>query len=300
MMKKFRFSLLCFIACLLATTARADTVVLHSGGVISDCKVVRKSERLVEVRTPSGRMSIPREVVKKIKRGKSVFDTYEKKRSRIKKRDHRKLFKLATWCSKTPGLRREMLELAERVIALKANHSGARRMLGYFRKGEKWAKLPPLALNVEVSNGAKEISPWIPDRVSKSISERSDFEMNWEEPEGSSIHSCTVAVSAKSRKKGAALFFGPKVSDGQTVVLVKLVARAKWLGRKGISVTIEGEVPGDIPNSEELAVQDAFTRNATKVTRFLDRIQRKRTKSLEVTKARAQAVKNGVSKKKRS
>lgn len=300
MTKKFRFSLLCFIACLLATTARADTVILQSGGVISNCKVVRKSGRLVEVRTPSGRMSVPREVVKKIKRGKSVFDTYEKKLSRIKKRDHRKLFKLSAWCSKTPGLRPEMLELAERVIALKPNHGEARRMLGYFRKGKKWVKLPPLELNVEVSDNAKEISPWIPDRVSKSISERSDFEMSWEEPEGRSLHSCTVAVSAKSRRKGAALFYGTKVRKGQTVVLVKLVARGKWLGRKGISVTIEGEVPGDIPNSEDLAVQDAFTRNATKVTRFLDRIQRKRTRALEAARARMQAVRTGLSKKKGS
>jgi hypothetical protein len=43
---------------------------------------------------------------------------------------------------------------------------------------------------------------------------------------------------------------------------------------------LEGIVPAVIPNSEELAVQDAFTRNAAQINRFLDRIRYKRVRAL--------------------
>ena len=293
MSKKLSAIPLC-LTLLLGSSVKADTVVLNSGGVILDCKVVSKSGRFVVVRTPSGRMTVPREVIKKIRRENSIFEQYEKKRSRINKRNYKKLFKLARWCKKHTGLRPEMLELSERVLALKPSHRKARRLLGYFREGKKWVKAGPLALNVKLSKVAEKISPSIPDRVSLSLADRPDFEMSWDNPKGKSLNTCTLCVSTEERSKGATLFYGTQIQGGQTVVVVKLIARSNWLGRKGVFVELEGTVPAEISNSEGLAVQDAFTRNAAELTRFLDRIRYKRMRALEATAAKARAIGNGV------
>jgi hypothetical protein len=57
---------------------------------------------------------------------------------------------------------------------------------------------------------------------------------------------------------------------------------------------LEGIVPAVIPNSEELAVQDAFTRNAAQINRFLDRIRYKRVRALQATAAKIRATDNRV------
>jgi hypothetical protein len=174
MLKNFSAILLC-LTLLLGSSVKADTVVLNSGGVITDCEVISKSSRFVVVGTDSGRMIIHSKVIKNIRRENSIFKQYEQKLSRINKRDCRKLFQLACWCKKQPGLRSEMIELSERVLALKPNHRKARRLLGYFRDGKERVQAGPLALTVKLSKAAERISPSIPDHMSLILADRPDF-----------------------------------------------------------------------------------------------------------------------------
>ncbi len=123
-------------AALVASTGlHADTIHLNHGGVLEGRVLDENAER-VQIRTLVGVVAVPADAVVRIERGPSVFDEYDLKlRECGPTADAR--FGLGRWCDER-GLHATAREHFREVLALDANHAGARAALGFIRVGDAW------------------------------------------------------------------------------------------------------------------------------------------------------------------
>jgi len=119
-------------------SAYAQDRVILKDGQIFEGKVEKETNKSVVLRTKYGVLRFPREKISKVERGKSAKDKYMSKRKKIAQA----LFELALWCKKH-GLKKQALRHLREVIKYDPDHEGARKLLGYIRKGKRWVKQRP-------------------------------------------------------------------------------------------------------------------------------------------------------------
>lgn len=125
-----------FVATFMADRAFADDVYLTNGGMISG--IVRSESDWTTVEVPSGTVSFPSTQVLRVERSRHVLHEYYEKHAAIdKSQDPNAVFQLAAWC-KAKGLSRVTVELSRRVLALDSEHEGARALLGYQKRDNRW------------------------------------------------------------------------------------------------------------------------------------------------------------------
>ena len=114
-----------------------DRVILKDGQIFEG-KVEKENNKSVVLRTKYGVLRFPREKISKVEKGKPAKDEYMSKRKKIAQA----LFELALWCKKH-GLKKQALRHLREVIKYDPDHEGARKLLGYIRKGKRWVKQKP-------------------------------------------------------------------------------------------------------------------------------------------------------------
>jgi len=269
-----------WILLLISGVVEADTVALKSGGFIKNCRILEKDPEMIFLRTPGGRMGIPREKIKGIERNKTIFDTYEEKRAKVRNGDWAALFQLAEWCRKEAGLREETYELLERVIALNKNHAVARRLLGYTRIGNRWKLPPPLLIRIH-PNDSKDLEKDIREQLSILLMTRRDLQLSGGAPGTNRPEAFYLAYSVVIEDRPASTFFGHVTQGPTTRSTVKFGAAAKWIGRTPWVITLQGTTPANIKNSRNQALIDAIVSNSKKIHDLFDMVVQKRLKELE-------------------
>ncbi len=280
---------------------RADTVHLKGGGIIQNCRVVKEDpkvkdhEKLVFIRTPGGRMGVPKELVARIDRGKSVFDLYDEKLAKIRDDDGRGLFMLALWCQETAGLRQEMDELLKKTIALKPDDAEARHLLGYIKDGLEWKKLPPLklVLRIDGKKTSTELQEAIRRQLTVAFMVREDVRLEKTTESINPDDLLELETQVALGKTPAAIFYGMAIRGPAVHCVVSFRAEGKGVDEKNPpSLVLKGEVMASVPNSEVQAVTDGLTRGAQRLHQFLDQLLQLRVKRLEAAAASEGAKKN--------
>jgi hypothetical protein len=259
---------------------RADTVVMKDGGLIQHVKVLEQDDETVTLRTPGGKMGVPKAAISRIDKAKSVFDTYEDKRKAVKPGDADGLFNLAEWCRKTGGLREEMFDLLEKVVKAKKDHADARRLLGYVRKGERWEL--PAPLSIRIVCGDKDLKKEIFEQLSILLETRKDFQIVDEVYKGT--NGCDLAAAVELGGHSGTTFYGQKVLEAKTHAKVSLKPGAPWIAKDFAGLDVFGVVDTAVGEAKRMVVVDAMTRNAFLVHEFLDRLTLERVKAIEGSK----------------
>lgn len=267
---------------------RADTIFLKDGTQILDCKVTSETETHVYVRTPKGDMQVPRTAIHRIQRVKTVYDTYSEQLASIREGDINGYYKLAIWCRRTDGLRKESDELLEKVIASSENHVQARRLLGHLRIDGEWVVPKPLGLELKVSTPhANDLRTQL-DLFLKS---RKDVRLLPEKSpaspgaasgsgEDNPLEKCTVEASVVVSRKAGTRFYGKTMGQATFGATVRLQAKSPWIGRTGLQASLDGQIPGNGADTA-LGVQNALGRNSAYLHRFLDQLTERRARLLE-------------------
>jgi len=265
-----------FLSCL-----RADTIFLKDGTQILDCKVTEESPTSVSARTPVGDMVVPKSKVQRIVRTRSNYDKYQEQLSALREGDVNGLFKLATWCRTTEGLRKESDELLAKVIELKENHPEARRLLGHLKVGGEWIVPPPLTIRLR-AGGGKEGD--LHTNLGLFLKTRRDVRMaddpDAKSPGGDVLDTCAVDATVIITRKAAGTFYGVSVGQPTLGATVRLQAQSEWIGKTPLKAAAEGQVPAASGNSQ-LAVQNALGSSSLILHRFLDQLTQLRLKKLE-------------------
>jgi hypothetical protein len=273
-----------------------DIVHLKSGGFIKDCRIIEADDRvtgaenLLFLRTPGGRMGVPKDQVIRVEKGKTVFDDFDAQRAKLRDEDAQGLFKLARWCQETAGLREEMVELLGKVIAASPDHGEARRLLGYVKSGKSWKKLTPLRLTFHMSSRdvPADLQDTVRSQLSVALGIRKDVILDQGAAKARPDDRCSVKVTVEVGSSGAATFYGKEIRGPATHAMMTLDAGADagWAKPAG-SLTLKGEVMSSMPEPRTMAVMDGFTRNATGLHRFLDRIAEIRIRRQEAASGAA-------------
>ncbi len=268
---------------LFALPAGADTVHLKPGGKIKNCRVIEDGPEFLVIRTPNGRMDVPKEVVRRVERRESILDVYDGKRAAVRDDDSARLYVLAEWCRKNAGLREEMRELLEKVIALDEDHGGARRNLGFVREGGKWVKLPPLSLALR-AKGAEEIPESVRKYFSLVAATRSDVEIVSALKASGDLDGCELITGVKTGRTGAATFYGVEISGPAVHAVVELSASGALVAGKRFELTIRGEVKASLPDAKNEAISDGFSRAGNELHALLDQILEHRMAQAEAAR----------------
>jgi hypothetical protein len=278
--------------CAVGLPLAADTVHLKNGGLIKDCRVLKDDPKakaapeLLHLRTPGGRMGVPRDLVLRVEPAKSVFDVYDERRAAVVDRDVNGLFSLARWCAETVGLREERKALLERVIALKKDHAEARRLLGYAKVDGAWVLPPPLSVVLSVS-GDKDVEKAVRDQVRLVLADRGDIKLESAANPDDGLKCCELAASVACTTTQTARFYGLKIRGPATQASATLKAKGSWLPGDGRQVGLRGEVPASIPNAKTQALIDGFTQGARELHAFFDELIQLRVARWETTMGRA-------------
>jgi hypothetical protein len=278
---RFRAMVLAASCAAAISPLEADTVFLKDGTQIPDCKVKSESDTHVSVTTPGGDMVVPKTEVFKILRTKTVQDTYQAQRTAIRDGDVNGLYKLALWCRSANGLRKESDDLLAEVIALKANHAEARRLLGQVKLGGEWVTPKPLSIRLKTS-GAE--GPDLRSALDLLLKTRKDMQLASDSgpaAEGSdTLDACNMDSSVIITRKAPGTFFGTVVGEPTYGATVRLQAKSPWIGSTLLKVNADGQVPGKGGNSG-LAVHNAFGTSGAFIHRFLDQLTDLRLKKIE-------------------
>ena len=238
------------------------------------------------LRTPGGRMGVPRQLVLRIERGETTFDTYDEKRSRIRDNDYQQLYDLARWCREDAGLREETYPLLEKVIALRKGHVKARHLLGYMWTGTEWEKIAPLPISIELTR-EKDLTEAVRGHFSIVLQTRKDLKIV-EDPKIIETTGCRLVLSITTDRSPGAKFYGLQVQGPTAHATIELIPAARWIRGSRIrnspfEVLMKGEVRQGTPNARLESVSDGFTRSNKAIHDFFDEILEHRIKLLEAT-----------------
>ena len=258
----------------------ADTVHLKTGGVIENCRIVKHDEASVYLRSPSGPMTVPRGEVQSVTRARSVFDAFDDYRKTLADGDVAGRYRLASWCLETGGLRPEVNELLEEVVALDPNHAQARRLLGYVAVNGTWRRLKPIVLHLEVMQG-EEMAADFSQQLTVAIQARDDVQLSDRPIETGGSRSCALQVWLSTYTAQGTTFYGRELRGAQGRAVVALAASSEWIGNRPYTLKVEGEAPLTAPDAQQKALIDALTRNSTEVHRLLDQLTQARIASVE-------------------
>lgn len=273
------------MACLwaaLPAIAAADTVHLVSGGQIKNCRVLEDGEEFLVLRTSSGRMDVPKKIVKRIVPKESVFDVYDARRAQVENDNVQGLYELALWCRKNSGLRPEMQSLYERVLELDAEHPGTRHALGFVRNDGAWRKMPPLSVVLRADTGAE-----IPEAVRRALAQfastRSDLKVVTSADGASQQDGCELITKFKSGKTRAATFYGLEIQGPAVHVVIELTAAGGAIGGQDFHVKVKREVKASVPDAVNEAIGDGFSRASDEMHALFDEILLHRIRQREST-----------------
>ncbi len=280
------------LVCTLAP-APADTVRLKEGGIIADCMVAGEENDLVVIRTPGGRMGIPKEAIRAIEKGKTVFDAFQAKKKTIKMSIAASVFQLAQWC-REKGLRIEMNESLERMIELDPEHAEARHLLGYAKIDGEWRLQPPLLLLLRPT-GEKgkdleeerrnEVRDLVREQLAILLETRKDIFVVEKLGRAGEMDGCEFTAAIARGGHDGTTFYGQKVLDAEASCSATFTAAAPWIGRTPLSATVTGTVAKAHADPDRLAFIDAMTRNAKVVHDLLDSIVLRRVQRIEARAA---------------
>lgn len=128
--------LLAGLAVIVAMPARADEILLHSGGKLHGVAV--EKDDVVIIETTYGTVRIPRDLVLSIDRTKrSIVEDFRDKLEETDMANAESVYRLARW-AKENRLGKQARELFERVMQLDPEHEFARRELGFVLYEGRW------------------------------------------------------------------------------------------------------------------------------------------------------------------
>jgi len=122
---------------LIPPSALADVVYLKSGSKMEG-KVTDMGDYII-LEAGSMRTTIKKEQIVRIEKKKSPTEEFEEKLRAVPKDDAEAFYKLGLWCL-SKKLSGNATAMFEKAIAINPDHEGARRKLGYTRKGNRWVK----------------------------------------------------------------------------------------------------------------------------------------------------------------
>jgi len=123
------------LSLLVVVSAHADVIHLKTGRV--EGTVVSQTDSHIVVQTKVGKVTFRRTDVVRIEEKTSPLQTYQKMAAQLKDDDADGHFSIGRWCT-DHHLTRQAREHYEKVLAIDANHAGARQRLGYVLKDGKW------------------------------------------------------------------------------------------------------------------------------------------------------------------
>jgi hypothetical protein len=257
----------------------ADTVHMKNGGLIKDARILREEGDTVHLRTPGGRMGVPRSAISRIEKGKSVFDEFDEMRAKVPRGDADRLFQVSAWC-REKGLHEEELSVLEKVIEMKPNYLKARRRLGYYWKEGEWQKPPTLSICVR-TKGPAEREEDVRGQLAIVLETRKDLVVVKDLEGVKPLDGCPLEVLVETTVKPRQTFFRQEIRGPVASAKVTLRAAADWAGKKPPELVAEGEVGAELPNAATLAVIDAFVASHREIHDFLDRVLGTRLARLE-------------------
>ena len=268
---------------LLPASLTADTVYLKDGGFIKNCRILREDRTTVHLRAPAGPMGVPKEIVRRTVKQKSIFDTYDKLRKKVREDSPTSLYKLATWCRKNAGFREEMRELLARVLKLDGEHVMARRLLGYLRIDDAWQRAPLLhtVTQIKVPKKLTTVRETLEKNLGAIAEWRQDTRLVKDLRSIAPLHGCKLTASVEIRGCYGPQFYGRRLGGARTLSRVVLKVKGGWLGTKGRKLEFGGQAPASVEDSPSAAVSAAFVTNAIMIHEFLDAIHDSRMKKLE-------------------
>jgi hypothetical protein len=130
-------SLTALIVALAATLAAADEVQLTNGSKITG-NVTKKDANKVTIEVGAGTITLDAKDVSSINPGKTPLNEYEERLASLKDTTKTsELWDLAMW-AKSKGLSRYVAPLCIKIIAVEADHAGARAELRHEKIAGKW------------------------------------------------------------------------------------------------------------------------------------------------------------------
>lgn len=128
-------TLLVLGACVQASTALADRVVLVSGSVLEG-KVERDGDKII-VETDSGKVALPADMVKRVEPSHSDVQELEARLAKLAPDDVAGLLTLANYCRDHDMPAREK-DVLQRILSVAPDHAEARARLGYVKTPAGW------------------------------------------------------------------------------------------------------------------------------------------------------------------
>jgi hypothetical protein len=293
------------IMILFPEAALPDTVVLKTGGTIKECRIQSEADGTVYLRTPGGTMGVPRSVIVRIEKARSLFDAFEEKRARLAPGDGSGTFNLALWCRDAAGLREEMDDLLQKTLLLQPENLQARKLLGYYRSGQGWKQLPPLPLSLKVtatrapmaaaaaaaaaaakkkSAGGKEGPPApvrprsdelreeIENQLNIILHTRRDVELDPGAPREGPGAGVELAIQVLEGRSPSPIYFGQAIGGPTSHATLTISAAASWMTTRPPELRLLGEVPGSLAPESNLALLDAMARGTKQIHEYLDRL----------------------------
>ncbi|TET32212.1 MAG: hypothetical protein E3J72_20200 [Planctomycetota bacterium] len=124
------------IVFLLYAAAQADVIHMYDGRKITG-RIVSQDDETVVVRARHGEITLDRDDIERIEKGKLPEEVYEEKAGALDKGDAQGHYELGLWC-KENRLRPEAKKEFKKVIAADPDHKGARKELGHTKVEGKW------------------------------------------------------------------------------------------------------------------------------------------------------------------
>lgn len=137
--------LLCFVACSLCLSLRADVVILTNGKSLEG-RVTRDGDTIV-IDMAQGQVRVPRDKVRSIQPKRTPLDEYAEKRQQIQQdfttgkilaaEAAARWYELAVWAAEL-NLTRVREEALKNTLAMNGEHEEARKASGFFKHDGKW------------------------------------------------------------------------------------------------------------------------------------------------------------------
>lgn len=118
-----------------AGTAAGDLIYLQNG--IVDGEIIEESEQTVKVQGKLGTLTISRDHIRSIEKGKSLGDVYRQKWIEVNHKDLKARTDLANWARKH-GLDAEADQEFQQILKVDPENEAAHRALGYAKVGDRW------------------------------------------------------------------------------------------------------------------------------------------------------------------
>ena len=118
-----------------ARAATGDLIYLQSGVV--DGEIIEESEKAVKLKGKLGTLTISREHIRSIEKGKSLVDLYRQRWIEVDHRNLKARIDLANWAKKH-GLDAEADLEFQQILKVDPANEYAQRALGYERVGDRW------------------------------------------------------------------------------------------------------------------------------------------------------------------